>query len=64
MNLYFKESYVVSSPKNSSGRKEDTVPKFWKPKKVPLAFKEKVEVELDRLECSGIISKAPSSEAE
>lgn len=44
--------------------KEDTVPKFCKPRKIPLAFKEKVEAELDRLESSGIISKAPSSEAE
>lgn len=44
--------------------KEDAVPKFCKPRKIPLAFKEKVEAELDILESSGIISKAPSSEAE
>ncbi|XP_062703875.1 uncharacterized protein K02A2.6-like [Aedes albopictus] len=44
--------------------KEEAVSRFCKPRKVPFAFKEKVEAELDQLEESGIISKAPSSEAE
>ncbi|XP_055527701.1 uncharacterized protein K02A2.6-like [Wyeomyia smithii] len=44
--------------------KDETVPKFCKPRKVPFAFKEKVEAELNRLEELGIISVAPSSEAE
>ncbi|XP_055585371.1 uncharacterized protein K02A2.6-like [Uranotaenia lowii] len=44
--------------------KDEAVPKFFKPRRVPLAFKEKVEDELDRLENIGIISKVPSTEAE
>ncbi|XP_055585346.1 uncharacterized protein K02A2.6-like [Uranotaenia lowii] len=44
--------------------KDGAVPKFFKPRRVPLAFKEKVEDELDRLENIGIISKVPSTEAE
>nr|XP_029716597.1 uncharacterized protein K02A2.6-like [Aedes albopictus] len=44
--------------------KKESVPKFCKPRKVPFAFKQKEEVELDRMEESGIISKKTSSEAE
>ncbi|XP_055590111.1 uncharacterized protein K02A2.6-like [Uranotaenia lowii] len=44
--------------------KDEAVPKFFKPRRVPLAFKEKVEDELVRLENIGIISKVPSTEAE
>lgn len=43
---------------------EDAVPKFFKPMKVPLAFKEKVEVELDRLERNGIIIKTTMADLE
>ncbi|XP_062704036.1 uncharacterized protein K02A2.6-like [Aedes albopictus] len=44
--------------------KEEVVLKFCKPRKVPLAFKEEVEDELDRLERTGIITAASTADVE
>ena len=42
--------------------KSDAVPKFYCPRPIPLATKEKVEEDLDRLERIGVISKVETSE--
>jgi len=42
--------------------KHDASPKFYRPRPVPLAMKEKIEEELNRLSNSGIISQVQTSE--
>ena len=42
--------------------KSDAVPKFYHPRPIPLAMKEEVEEDLDRLERIGVISKVETSE--
>lgn len=42
--------------------KPDAVPKFVKPRKIPISFQPKVEEELERLENTGIISKAENAD--
>ena len=42
--------------------KPNTVPKFYHPRPIPLALKEKVEEDLNRLERLGVISKVETSE--
>ncbi|XP_062556822.1 uncharacterized protein K02A2.6-like [Armigeres subalbatus] len=42
--------------------KPDAVPKFVKPRKIPISFQAKVEEELDALEKTGIITKAEIAE--
>ena len=42
--------------------KPNTVPKFYRPRPIPLALKEKVEEDLNRLERLGVISKVETSE--
>nr|XP_029717330.1 uncharacterized protein K02A2.6-like [Aedes albopictus] len=42
--------------------KPDAVPKFVKPRKIPISFQPKVEEELEKLEKTGIISKAENAD--
>ena len=42
--------------------KSDAKPKFYQPRPIPLALKDKIEADLDRMEKLGIIEKVDTSE--
>nr|XP_037275833.1 uncharacterized protein LOC119168536 [Rhipicephalus microplus] len=53
---------LIKGPPVHFETRENVVPKFWKAREVPYAFRPKVDAELDRLSGAGIIVPVPHAE--
>ena len=61
-NVFKDELGTVHSHQAKLHVRPDAIPKFCKARSIPFAIREAIELELDRLEATGIIEKADGSE--